>query len=85
VKAIISVPSPHISPIHKGGITMKTIIKKVKSDKKSLSILLPEDFLHKDIRVTIEIEDNKTEKKLLTDKIKIDTKKWKFKREDVYE
>ena len=64
---------------------MKTIIKKVKSDKKSLSILLPEDFLHKDIRVTIEIEDNKTEKKLLTDKIKIDTKKWKFKREDVYE
>ena len=64
---------------------MKTLIKKVKSDKKSLSILLPEDFLNKDIRVTIEIEDNKIEKNLLTDKIKIDTKKWKFKREDIYE
>jgi hypothetical protein len=64
---------------------MKTLIQKVKSDKKSLSILLPEVFLNKDIRVTIEIEDNKIEKHLLTDKIKIDTKKWNFKGEEIYE
>jgi hypothetical protein len=64
---------------------MKTLITKVKSDKRDISIVLPEEFVNKDIRVIIELDNNVAEKFLLTDKIKIDTKKWKFKREEIYE
>lgn len=65
---------------------MKALVKKVKSDKKDLLIQLPKAFINKDIRIIIEIDDNKTEiSKLLTDKISVDTKKWNFNRAEIYE
>lgn len=65
---------------------MKSLVKKIKSDKKDLHIQLPKAFINKDIRIIIEIDENKTEiSKLLTDKISVDTKKWKFNRAEIYE
>jgi hypothetical protein len=64
---------------------MKTLIKKIKSESKSVHIELPKNFVNKDIRVIIELDENKTEKLLFTDKIKIDTKSWKFNREEIYD
>jgi hypothetical protein len=47
---------------------MKTLIKKIKSKTKNVHIELPENFVNKDIRVIIELDENKTEKLLFTDK-----------------
>ena len=67
------------------GGKMKPVIKKIKSDKKSIFIELPARFLNKDLQVIIQIDEKKTEKILMTEKIKIDTKKWKFSRDEIYE
>jgi hypothetical protein len=64
---------------------MKTLIKKIKSETKNVHIEIPKNFVNKDIRVIIELDENKAEKLLFTDKIKIDTKNWKFDREEIYE
>jgi hypothetical protein len=63
---------------------VKTLVKRINTVKKRVSIDLPADFVNKDIRVIIQLNNHKAEKLLMTDKIKIDTKKWKFKRDDIY-
>jgi hypothetical protein len=64
---------------------MKTLIKKIKSKTTNVYIELPENFVNKKIRVIVELDENKAEKILSIDKIKIDTKNWKFNREEIYE
>jgi len=68
-----------------GVCNVKTIIKKIKSETTNIYIKVPKNFVNKDIRVTIELDENKTEKVLFADKIKIDTRNWKFNREEIYE
>jgi hypothetical protein len=53
--------------------------------EKRLIIDLPEEFLNRDINVIVELDNKNIEKTLMTGKIKIDTKKWKFQREKIYE
>ncbi len=62
-----------------------TVVKKEKIRAKNgvLHITLPDEFKDKTVEVLVRIE-SKIEKKLLIDTIKIDTKKWKFNREEIY-
>lgn len=44
---------------------------------------LPEEFNDHDVEITIRLKRD-IERDLLTDQIKIDTKKWKFSRDEIY-
>jgi len=57
--------------------------KESKIRNKSLLIELPEEFNDRDVEITIRLKRD-IEKDLLTDQIKIDTKKWKFDRDEIY-
>lgn len=64
---------------------MRPLLKKMHAREKRLIIDLPEEFLNRDINVIVELDNKNIEKTLMTGKIKIDTKKWKFQREKIYE
>jgi len=55
---------------------------KVKAEDGILHMKLPDEFKNKVVEVVVKIEE--IEKKLLTDVIKIDTREWKFNREEIY-
>ena len=62
---------------------MLIVKKESKIRNKSLLIELPEEFNDRDVEITIRLKRD-IEKDLLTDQIKIDTKKWKFDRDEIY-
>lgn len=64
---------------------MKPLIRKIKSSKKTLIIDLPKTFINKNLKIMINVDDEAIEKTIKADKIKIDTRKWKFSREEIYE
>jgi predicted Zn-dependent protease with MMP-like domain len=55
---------------------------KVKAEDGILHMKLPDEFKNKVVEVVVKIEE--IEKKLLVDTIKVDTRKWKFNREEIY-
>ncbi len=55
---------------------------KVRAEDGILHMKLPDEFKNKVVEVVVKIEE--IEKKLLTDTIKIDTREWKFNREEIY-
>jgi len=59
------------------------IKKEMKIDDKILTIELPEEFKGREVEITIRLKES-IEKEILADKIKIDTTKWKFNREEIY-
>ncbi len=64
---------------------MNIIKKKLKLNKTMFSIEIPEEYLNKEIEVIINTKDDKIEDLLLLGEISIDTRKWKFRREDIYQ
>ena len=62
---------------------MILVKSKIKTDDNVLHIKLPEGFKNKTVEVIVRTE-NEIAKKLLIDTDKIDTAKWKFKREEIY-
>ena len=62
---------------------MLIIKKESKVRNKSLMLELPEEFNDHDVEITIRLKRD-IERDLLTDQIKIDTKKWKFNRGEIY-
>jgi hypothetical protein len=59
------------------------IKKEMKIDDKILTIELPEEFKGREVEITIRLKES-IEKEILADKIKVDTTKWKFNREEIY-
>jgi len=59
------------------------IMKKEVKDK-ALTVELPEEFNGQEVEIIIRLK-GKIEKEILADQIKIDTKKWKFNREELHE
>jgi hypothetical protein len=64
---------------------LKVIIvkDKIKAEDGMLHMKLPDDFKNKVVEVVVRVESD-IEKKLMTDTIKVDTRKWKFNREEIY-
>jgi len=62
---------------------MITIKKDYHVKDKYLTIEIPEDFKEQEIEVIISLK-HPVKKEILLNKIKIDTKKWKFSREEIY-
>ena len=62
---------------------MLIVKKETKVKSKLLMIELPEEFKDRDVEITIRLK-REIERDLLTDQIKIDTKKWKFDRDEIY-
>lgn len=61
-----------------------TILKEIIKVKDGvLQMKLPDEFRDKTVEIVITVSDD-IEKKLLIDNVKIDTKKWKFNREEIY-
>jgi predicted Zn-dependent protease with MMP-like domain len=55
---------------------------KIKAEDGMVHMKLPDEFKNKVVEVVVKIEE--IEKKLLINTIKIDTRKWKFNREEIY-
>ena len=62
---------------------MLIIKKDSKVKNKLLTIELPEEFKDHEVEVTVRMKRD-IEKELLTDQIKINTKKWKFDRDEIH-
>jgi hypothetical protein len=58
--------------------------KEVKVKDKVLTIELPDEFKGKEVEITVRLK-REIEKEILADQIQIDTTKWKFSREELYE
>ena len=63
---------------------MQIVKRRMKSKDNSISLDIPEYFLNKELEVTIKISRESIEKELLLDVVQIDTKSWKFDREEIY-
>ena len=63
---------------------MELLKKKVKLTNNILTLELPEEFANKEIEITIKTQEENLTRCLLLDEIQIDTKKWKFNREEIY-
>jgi len=63
---------------------MLVLKKEVKVKDKVLTIELPNEFNEQDVEIIIRLKSN-IEKEIFADQIKIDTKKWGFNREEIYE
>ena len=63
---------------------MNTLKKQMHVTSSQISIKVPKDFIDKDVEIIIKKKNKEIEKELLTNEVKIDTKKWKFKREEIY-
>lgn len=62
---------------------MRLLKNKVKPEDGVVHVKLPEAFKDKTVEVVINLE-NEAATKLMTDVIRIDTKKWSFNREEIY-
>ncbi len=62
---------------------MLVIRKESKIIDKFLTIELPDEFREQEVEITIRLKRG-IEKEILADQIKIDTRKWKFNREEIY-
>jgi len=62
---------------------MAIVKSRVKVEDNMLNMKLPEEFRNKIVEVTVSIA-NEIEERLMLDIIKIDTKKWKFNRDEIY-
>jgi len=51
---------------------------------KVLTIELPDEFKGKEVEITVRVK-REIEKEILADQIQVDTTKWKFSREELYE
>jgi hypothetical protein len=58
--------------------------KEVKVKDKVLTIELPDEFRGKEVEITVRVK-REIEKEILADQIQVDTTKWKFSREELYE
>jgi hypothetical protein len=58
--------------------------KEVKVKDKVLTIELPDEFKGKEVEITVRVK-REIEKEILADQIQVDTTKWKFSREELYE
>ncbi len=58
--------------------------KEVKVKGKVLTIELPDEFKGKEVEITVRLK-REIEKEILADQIQVDTTKWKFSREELYE
>jgi hypothetical protein len=58
--------------------------KEVKVKDKVLTIELPDEFKGKEVEITVRLK-REIEKEILADQIQVDTTKWKFSREELYE
>ena len=63
---------------------MLVLKKEVKVKDKVLTIELPNEFNEQDVEIIIRLKSN-IEKEIFADQVKIDTKKWEFNREEIYE
>jgi hypothetical protein len=63
---------------------MLVLRKEAKVKDKILVIELPKEFNEQDVEIIIRLK-SEIEKEILSDQIKIDTTKWKFNREEIYE
>jgi hypothetical protein len=63
---------------------MLVLKKEAKVKDKVLTIELPNEFNEQDVEIIIRLKSN-IEKEIFADQIKIDTKKWEFNREEIYE
>ncbi len=64
---------------------MSVLHKKLKLESNFLSFELPDEFCNKNIDITIKIDEESVVDKLLINQINIDTTKWKFDREKIYD
>ena len=62
---------------------MSVIRKESKIIDKFLTIELPDEFKEHDVEITIRLKRD-IEKEILADQIKVDTRKWRFNREEIY-
>lgn len=62
---------------------MNILKDRVKAKNGILRIQLPEEFKDKIVEIVVKTE-SEVSKRLLMDKIQIDTTKWKFNREEIY-
>jgi hypothetical protein len=58
--------------------------KEVMVKDKVLTIELPDEFKGKEVEITVRVK-REIEKEILADQIQVDTTKWKFSREELYE
>jgi hypothetical protein len=58
--------------------------KEVRVKDKVLTIELPDEFKGKEVEITVRLK-REIEKEILADQIQVDTTKWKFSREELYE
>jgi hypothetical protein len=58
--------------------------KEVRVKDKVLTIELPDEFRGKEVEITVRLK-REIEKEILADQIQVDTTKWKFSREELYE
>jgi len=65
-------------------MNMLVLKKEVKVKDKVLTIELPNEFNEQDVEIIIRLKSN-IEKEIFADQVKIDTKKWEFNREEIYE
>jgi hypothetical protein len=63
---------------------MLVLRKEAKVKDKILVIELPKEFNEQDVEIIIRLK-SEIEKEILADQIKIDTTKWEFNREEIYE
>jgi hypothetical protein len=66
------------------GIKNFVLKKEVKVKDKVLTIELPDEFKGKEVEITVRLK-REIEKEILADQIQVDTTKWKFIREELYE
>jgi len=62
---------------------MVIVKNKMKAKDGIIQIKLPDEYRDKTVEVEVRLE-NEIVKKLLIDRVKIDTRQWKFNREEIY-
>lgn len=64
---------------------MELLKKKFKLTDNILTLELPEEFANREVEIIIKSEEKTLAQSLLFNEIQIDTKKWKFNRDEIYE
>ena len=63
---------------------MNTVKKQIKIQGNILSLDLPDAFRDKEFEVIVKIREDIISEKLLLNEVEIDTRSWKFDREEIY-
>jgi hypothetical protein len=63
---------------------MNTVKKQIKIQGNILSLDLPDAFRDKELEVIVKIREDIISEKLLLNEVEIDTRSWKFDREEIY-